>query len=75
MQILVDSGSSTSLISLELSRKLKLKIKSMVGGTPLVSANGQPLKQVEIADIHFYVKGLNTYHTLKVVHGLSLIHI
>ena len=70
VQILVDSGSSTSLISLELARKLKLKIKSMVGGTPLVSANGQPLKQVGIADINFYVKGLNIYHTLKVVQGL-----
>jgi len=42
----------------------------MVGGTPLLSATGQPLKQIGMADINFYAKGLNIPHTLKVVKGL-----
>jgi len=70
VQILVDSGSSTSLISLEMARKLKLEIKPMAGGTPLLSATGQPLKQIGMADINFYAKGLNIPHTLRVVKGL-----
>ena len=53
-----------------MARKLKLEIKSMVGELPLLSATGQPLKQIGMAEINFYAKGLNIPHTLKVVKGL-----
>ena len=70
LQCLVDTGSSKSIISEKLARKLKLKLINQVHSTPLVSATGENLKIIGKTDLTVQIKGLSIPHTFLVAEGL-----
>ena len=71
VQCLVDTGSSKSIISANLSKTLKLRLhQDQDGITPLVAATGHNLKIKGKTDITLQINGLLVPHTFLIVDGL-----
>ena len=70
-RILVDSGSSYSLISEAFANRLNLEINTINNTTKLFAAEGSNLNILGSAEMYFNVAGLNVEHTFLVVTNLA----